>query len=345
MNTITISPSLSEVLGRCHAAVLDAQKTAKGATALEPQTPYAPTPAEAQALSQSFQQAQQPVLPKVLTINRLSRYASAEAVVIAAGAPKLSKGAQKLWETLHATAVRVAAQKGYNGAVSTVTFHLPQSIVAAALGYTDRHIRNLQAELHAAGLLDSGAHAAAVQGQNLWATTLWAVKTSTTDTTPRLRPDEWGATWRDLESDFKRKNTALSLISGLNNPMRVELCEQLYRMAVTGLYQLSPVTESFSLEIKLGNVQDAVSSLSMLADSPPGSERRRLVQQLAGWLADSLHDMHSIRWWYGQLWAVVGRWEAVGALQAQLGRLLADLTEYDGIRVEAAWFAARMQRG
>ena len=129
-------------------------------------------------------------------------------------------------------------------------------------------------------------------------------------------------------------------MSGLITTKEDEQVSKLFSAAVTGLYDSAPVTLPLVRTFKLGAVQDAVNSLSLLADATP-HERRELVQQLAGWLSESLHDRHSFKFWCSLLWPVAGKWEAVGALQAQLNRLLADLSEYDGILNPAAWFNSR----
>ncbi|WP_261665542.1 hypothetical protein [Deinococcus sp. Marseille-Q6407] len=339
MNTI-ISPKLTAAINAARSAVLS--------SALDGSVSHTETPADLpldslpletqQVISQVCQQAQQPQQPQTVTIDRLSRYATADAI---AALSRLSKGARKLWELLHGVAVRVAAQKAYSPAVSQVTFSLPQSLIAAALGYTDRHIRNLQTELHTAGLVDSGALAAKVSGQNLWASTLWAVKTSTAATQPKIRPEDWGHEWRNLELDYKRKNTALGFISGLDKDLKGRLgADLLAAISVTGLFKLHN-SVTYRAEIKLGSVQDAIYSLSMLADPETPAERRNLIQQLAGWVSESLHDTHSFRWWCGQLWQL-RTWADIGEMQAKLSRLLADLAETATVRNPAALLNSRM---
>ena len=205
-------------------------------------------------------------------------------------------------------------------------------------------IRQLPPELVrqiAAGLLVASAYASSVEGQNLWVTMLWAVNTTTANTTPRIHADYWTHEWRNLEQDAKRGNTVMGKMSELKDLNRVDVVGQLYQMVVTGLFKLSLVTPSFSSDIRLGAVSDAVDGLFILGEAAP-SERRNLIRQLAGWLSTSLNDSHSYKWWCGLLWSVAGSWEAVGALQAKLSRLLADLSEWDGIRTPAAWFAARV---
>ena len=328
---------LNEVINAARQAIQ--AKTAPYPTpTLQEVAPY-PTPTQVLdvALS-SFKPTLEPQ-PETYTVDPLARFTAADEVAGKA-TECLTKGARKLWAVIHGVAVRYAAYKKYSAAVTHVTFALPQSAVAAVLGYDARHLRRLQHELEAAGLIDSGAWAASVEGKNLWATTLWAVKTGKGNTTPKLQPDDYRANWRDLAADFKAKNTVQRAMSGLITTKEDEQVSKLFSAAVTGLYDSAPVTLPLVRTFKLGAVQDAVNSLSLLADATP-HERRELVQQLAGWLSESLHDRHSFKFWCSLLWPVAGKWEAVGALQAQLNRLLADLSEYDGILNPAAWFNSR----
>lgn len=283
-------------------------------------------------------------MPEVLTIDRLSRYASAEAVAVAAGSPKLTKGAQRLWEVLHGAAVQVAAYRGYSAAVSQVVVAVPQNGVAALMGWTVRHTHRVRAELEAAGLVAAQGWVADVHGRHMHALTLWAVKSSTTSTTPRLTAEDFRAKWRDFAADLNSKNTvrhAMSSLLTLEEDSQV--IDRLATWHVTGRFSdcLNPL--QLGVTLQLGSLKSAIESLGMLANAPAGVERRKVIQQLAGWLADSLHDQHSFRWWCRQLWQVAGEWEKVGALQAQLSRLLADLDEYGEILNPAAWFSARQR--
>lgn len=327
---MTLKTSLTDVLNRLHSAILGtdtnssatpgAQKGQEGASKLlQAQTPTArPTD-----------------LPEPRIISPIERFASAEAVMVGA---TLTKGALKLWEFIHAVAVRYAAKKGMSRAASWATFALPQRIVAAALGYTDRHVRRLQGELEQAGLLATHALADEVEGQNLWATTLWAVKLATNEVKPRLTADDYAHKWRDFEADLKRKNTAQAVMSGLKTSEEGNRIFLVFSMVVTGAFTLNTRSQSFRADISPNAVQDAVYRLGSLADMPsPG-----LVGDLAAAISTGLADGHSFRWWCKRLWAVVGSWERVGALQAQLQRVLADVAEHQGIRNAGAWAVSRV---
>lgn len=273
--------------------------------------------------------------PEARIIIPLERFATAES--IRAGR-YLSSGAIRLWDFMHSLAVRYAVQKGFSHAASWATLALPQRIVAAVLGYTDRHVRRLQSELETAGLIATHALAADVDGQNLWATTLWAVKLTTASVTPRLNPDDYAHNWRDFAADLKRKNTAVAVMSGLQILEETKKIFVVFQIIVTGVFSLKPRYLSFSADISPGGVQDAIFRLGTLADSPgPGD-----VAILAATLSHGLADSHSFRWWCGRLWSVVGSWERIGQLQAQLSRVLVDLGEHPNIKNPGAWANARI---
>lgn len=308
--------SLRNVLARCRDAVSKSANTPapiQAALTLRPTTPPQP--------------AVRPYKP----------FAEAAAIQ---GDTKLSKGAQRLWELLHFLGVQVALERKYSHKVSQVVFGLPQSLVASTLGYTDRHVRNLQVELEKAGLLASHALADQVQGRNLWATMLWAVKVGSRATTPRLTPDAFSHTWRNFEDDLRCRNTAHSIISGLRTLEESKRVFVLLQVIVTGLFKLNPRYPSSSPEIRLQGVQETIYRLGALAE---GSDAAG-VADLASRLAHSLNDQHSFRWWCKQIWQASGSWEAIGALQARLHRTLADLQEFDGIRNPGSWANSRLSK-
>lgn len=308
---------LGEVLNRCRAAVLGAEKLHAEVLGVTHRGGYSEPP--------------QPTV-----IDPRSVFATAEA--IAATTAPLSRGAAALWSLLHSLALETALERNYSRSVSWVVFSVPQSLVCRALGYTDRHVRRLQGELELAGLLDSAALADEVQGQNLWATTLWAIRVTEREIRPRLTPDDYRHEWRDFALDLKRKNTVSAMLSGLKPEKEYKWKNILFHCVVKGIFSLNPVTPSFRPDIHPRDVQDAIYRLGTLSDSPSAGE----VGAIAAALASGLGDGHSFRWWCSRLWRVAGSWEGIGQLQAQLQRVLADLHEYQGIKNIGAWTNARL---
>ncbi|GAA4011631.1 hypothetical protein GCM10022631_24740 [Deinococcus rubellus] len=80
----------------------------------------------------------------------------------------LSKGAAKLWATLHRLALSVARERRYEVVPGRVVFHLTAGALALKLGYTERHLSRLSAELEDAGLIQAGAYAQRVGFQAMY---------------------------------------------------------------------------------------------------------------------------------------------------------------------------------
>jgi len=283
------------------------------------------------------------------TVKPYQPFASSEAVQ---ASKKLSKGAQRLWELLHALATSTASEKGYSKHVSQVVYSLPQSLVAMALGYTDRHVRNLQTELEFSGLLDSSPLAAKVDGQNLYSTTLWAVKVATSTNTPRLHPEEFQFKGhRDFAADLKSGNTVLALkkkISGLQPDEEVDYLYIIRNFFSVKRFELPKPVISFSPEKRFRSLQDTIYTLPLLVDCDY-RERPKLVSALSSALAHALKDHHSQSWYAKILWEALAAEDAgipaIQPLSALLSRLSVDRREWTDIRNAGSLFASRVRGG
>lgn len=327
---------LSEVLASAHAAVIS-----RGS-----ETPLktSPEPAEGISLSRPLRAATEAYsakdyAPKTVVVKPHQAFASAEAV---RGSIWLSKGAARLWSLIHDLGVGAAKERKYHPKTTQVVISLPQSLAAWGLEYTDRHVRNLQAELEAAGLCGTHALAVAVDGQHMWASTLWAVKLTTRAAPPHLTAEDFAHKWRDFAADLKAKNTAQSIISGLQTNLQIERQMVLRDVVTLGKFNLSLSRYSLDRKKEKFSLQDSIQRLTLLTDCQ-GNERQKTVEELALSLAAALNDTHSFPWWCKQLWGAIGSWEAVGALQAALERLNTDLREWRELKNGAALFNFRSQ--
>ncbi|GGR40892.1 hypothetical protein [Deinococcus ruber] len=277
--------------------------------------------------------------PSTLTVNAHRAFATAEAV---RGSVKLTRGAAKLWALVHDLGVRAAEGRKYHQNASQVVISLPQSLAAWGLDYTDRHVRNLQAELESAGLCAAHAFAAVVEGKNMWASTLWAIKLTTRATTPHLTSEDFAHKWRDFAADLKAKNTVQHMISGLYTSPVIEKQIVLRDVVTLGKFNLSLSRYLLERKTEKFSLQDSIYRLTLLTDCH-GNERQKTVEELALSIAAALNDTHSFAWWCKRLWACIGSWESVGMLQAALGRLKTDLDEWRELRNGAALFNFRNQ--
>jgi len=268
----------------------------------------------------------------------------------------LSAGAVRVFTALHALACDVARQRAYAVAPDTVTLHLPQSLLAVAVGYTPRHLRNLLPELVRAGLLDWGAHASKVRGMGLWGGCLFGVKVQAgSDVVPHLGRAEWRHEWRDLEGDIDAGRTVKALLEGISslhtNEWENAVQDALKAWAVNPGNLNSPV--DCKAEMEPGEGLDAVQDVRQIAyrlgELPHihATKRAALVGRLASALSRALGDTHSRRWYCLLIWSSWrGEIEGRGTLQslcAALVRLETDRREWEGLRNPAALLVSRLR--
>lgn len=262
----------------------------------------------------------------------------------------LSGGARRLYGHLFRLACDVARTRGYQVMPNAVVFHVPALMVAALVGYTDRHTRRLVHELEAAQLLDAGAHASKVGERHLWSGVLWSVKVTPGDPAPRLRPDEFRHQFRHFEDDLKAGRTAQKVMSELlaNHATQEEIYRAVYRAAVDPTTGYSPVELSADIagEERLEGVRDvAFALLGLLALHP--AHRVRAITRMADTLARTLKDLHSRRFYAGAIWGAVSDAVSGGgglqALSAALLRLSVDVAEWPDLRSPGALLAHRLR--
>lgn len=269
---------------------------------------------------------------------------------------RLSRGAVTVFDELHRLACAVAKARGYRVQPDTVTLHLPQGLLALAVGYTPRHLRRLLPELVTAGLIDWGAHASKVGGMSLWDGCLWAVKVQPApDVLPHLNREEWRHGWRDFAGDIDAGRTVKALLEGMSSlhPNEAEKIVQdaLKAWAVSPGNINSPVACSADMPggDGVGSVQDVREVVYRLGALPTvhPSKRAATVGRLASALSKVLDDQHSRRWYCAVIWEawraeVEGR-AGLQVLAAQVARLAADMQEGAPWRNPGAVLAARLK--
>lgn len=278
----------------------------------------------------------------------LASFASADELVASLGVT-LSRGAQRVWRTVYRLAVDVARARRYTVTPSQVTFHCPALTVAAACGYTDRHLRSLVSELERAGVLDAGGHAQNVCGKSMWDGTLWSVRTHLDADAPRIRADEWRHNWRpDFAADVEGRKGAAAEISELqavNADPEMKYQAAKARAAVLDS-NFSPAVSSSEIPSPAG-LRAVVERLSGLWHIHP-RQRGREVGQLASALCAALCEPERRRYWCRALWEALkaqneGRTGGLQSLAAQLDRLEADLKEGAPWRNPGAVLATRLK--
>lgn len=275
----------------------------------------------------------------------LATFQAAEA--IAQGA-ELSRGAARVWTTLHRLAIDVARARGYRATPAQVTFHLPAVTLAGAVGYARAHLYRLLDELMRAGLLDGGGHAQNVMGRSLYDGCLWAVRTRLDAEPPRVRADEWRHQWRPgFTADVQGKTGAADEMRQLqtqeaNTELKYQAAK--HRAAIPDAVS-SPAESSCLISAPAG--LRAVSEACGGIWSAHARHRARRVGQLASALCHALGEPERRRYWCRVIWeawraSLEGR-AGLQGLSAQVSRLAADLEEGAPWRVPGAVLAARLK--
>ncbi|WP_028306312.1 hypothetical protein [Deinococcus ficus] len=260
---------------------------------------------------------------------------------------RLSRGAARLWVTLHRLAVDVAKARAYTVAPEQVTFHLPAVTLAGVLDYHRSHLHRLADELRAAGLVDGGGHAQTVAGRNLYDGTVWAVATRP-GAAVRVRGDEWRHQWRPgFAADYEGKSGAAAEMQRLQDEQADT--EMKYRAAKAR----AAVPDGVLPPAVPSCLHSEPQGLRAVVEALPGlwlahaRHRAREVGKLASALCGALGEPERRRYWCRVLWDALraeneGR-AGVQVLAAQVSRLVADLAEGAPWRNAGAVLAARLR--
>lgn len=260
------------------------------------------------------------------------------------GAP-LTRGAARLWGTLHRLALDVARHRAHEARPDALTFHLPAVGLAVFLGYTERHLARLAAELEGLGLIAYGAHAQNVYGRALWDGTLWKVSL-TPGHAPRIRADEWKHVWRaDFAADYHGKTGVRAEMSGLLTTQDAEGAYQ--HLKTRAAVQISTFPPAVSSpDISRAAVLDSVAADLQGLARVHHSRRHDAVTRAAAALGVALNEPQRRAQWAGMIWkALRAQWEGRNELQGlalALLRLRADLLEGAPWRNPGAVLTARL---
>lgn len=274
-----------------------------------------------------------------------------------AGSAALSLGASRVFGVLHRLACDTARARRYGAVPNQVVFHCPAVMVAAVVGYTDRHLRTLVQELERAGLLDAGGHAQTGPGGRwMYSGTVWAVKVKPGEFVAHVHPDEWKQTWRpDFKADVEGKRGAARLISELVDQQADTevIYRAVLRAAAGNLDYRTPLMSSSEMDggETVKTVQDVVYTLGSggLLTLPP-TRRGQLVGVMADVLARRLDGgLRWRRWYAGTLLDALEAEEqgrrGLQALAAALSRIDADVREGAPWERPGAVLAARLRSG
>lgn len=334
----THTPRLAAALARCRAAITGTPAPVQAPEHVTTRPIEPPTPAVRVVLTSNPTPAPKaPSRPSYAPLELLTDLRA------------LKAGPFRLLELLWEVGKHTVQARGYRLTPSQVTVHLPQELIAAALGCHVVTVWRWLAPLRALRLVDARAHYSTSQGVTRADGTLFAVC---------LQPGHWaGLTfddlshdWRDLDGDRAAGRTAwatLKACKGQAPSKGVGWLEMLKSWAVIPGDTGNPVvTDPCSPDADdLGDVREVIYRLSEL---PAVHVRHRAAEvgKLGAALARHLDDRHSRRWYCGLIWDA---WESytqggggLQALAAALARLDADLREGAPWRTPGAVLAARL---
>lgn len=259
---------------------------------------------------------------------------------------ELKEGPRRLWELVHAVALKVLPTRGHTAVPAQLAMHLSGELLARALGVHRTTVWRWRDELAARGLLDARAHKGTVTHRGEEVTrntgTLFAVALQAGHRA-RLRFDDLKHEWRDLEADRKAGKTAFQTLQQSYTTQGGEWVEKLTAWAVTpGTSLENPLNTDCCTPLK--TVQDVIYALPAVVDAHP-SKRAELVGALGQALACALGDEHSTRWYCGLIWKAwregcEGR-AGIQGLAGLLARLNADRREWKALERPGALLAWR----
>lgn len=214
------STSLADQLSRLH-SLISAAPQPREIPAPHPE----PRPAQL-APPRPAQRPEQAPIPRVLP-------SLPDAATVREGI-KLSPGAIRLHDHLHAVALDVARHRAHTTAPDAITYHLPAVIVAALARYSERHTYRLADELRRAGLIDERGHVAQVGKLRRYSGTIWSVALRPGAPT-RLRWFDFQHDWRpDFSQDYHGETGAFREVQeAMAEPFTCDREARVYMLART----------------------------------------------------------------------------------------------------------------
>lgn len=263
----------------------------------------------------------------------------------------LTPGAERLHDQLHTLALHVAHTRAHERTPDAVTFHLPAVIVAALLGYSERHLYRLADELRLVGLIDERGHVADVGKLRRYTGTLWQVALRP-GTRPRLRWWDFRHDWRpDYADEYHGERGAFRAVQDvMSEPLTLEE-KQGRLLALARSWAAAPGTAK--TPASGGSDMRAGAGLRGVAERLPGllhlhpRQRHRAVSALAAEVAHALGEPGRFRQHCQTIYAALqadheGR-NGLQALSLALLRLAADVAEGAPWRRPGAVLAARLK--
>lgn len=253
--------------------------------------------------------------------------------------------AERIFTTLHETAIGTLRAKGQPFSVSQATIHQPAEVLAAYVGVSIPTLYKYLHQLAALGLVAHRGHVGSYYNLHRKTGTLFAVSLRAGHRA-RVRYEDLSYQHRNLTEDIEQKHTAwafLQAFKGQKAPRSGITQEHLFAWAVNpGQFSKKPVKSDSQTPLS-----DTVYSLELLSETHP-SRRAEMVDRYAKALARGFLDSASLNFWRKLLWdslkAEAQGQSALYQLQNALTRLQADVQEWTGLKKPGALLVHRLKQ-
>lgn len=264
----------------------------------------------------------------------------------------LSAGAVRVHRALVELAGHVHETRQTARLPDALTFHCPAVVVAALVGYSERHFYRLAAELRAAGLIDARGHVGQVGHLRRYTGTLWAVSLKAGHRA-RLRFWDFQAPWRaDFEADYYSESGAWREVQAvMSEPLSSEwktgrLLALAKTWAAASRTAEKPARDGSDMRVG-ATFPGLAAALPGLLDLHPAA-RHRAVSAWGASLAALLGEPHRLKQWCGAVYRALAAENemrpGLAHLAAALYRFGAELRagEGEGMKRPGAILAARL---
>lgn len=283
-------------------------------------------------------------IPKTVAV-RLSTPAPSPATVLQGLEQPLHATAERIFITLHETAIGALRAKGQPVSVSQATIHQPAEVLAAYVGVSIPTLYKYLHHLAALGLVAHRGHTGSFYNLHRKTGTLFAVSLKPGHRA-KVRYEDLSHQHRNLTEDIEQKHTAwafLQAFKGQTKPKgRISQTHLLSWAVNPGQFSKSPVSSDPKTPLS-----DTVYSLELLSETHP-SGRAKLIDSYAKALARGFLDSASLNFWRKLLWdSLKAEAQGQGALyqlQNALTRLQVDVQEWAGLRKPGALLIHRLKQ-
>jgi hypothetical protein len=271
---------------------------------------------------------------------RLAALSSADAVLSLTAcldAAPCRESARLIFRTMYAVALDFAAAQDHAASVTQAVLHLPAELVMDCVGLKKSSFYDNLLYLRSCGLIHCEAHMGDLRGKSVATGTLWAVSLQPERVLlgkaapARIRREDWGRKWRDLNADVKTGQTVYNMLhprpaptntvaGESRDPEREKTpLEALKAWAKKPLHSIG--SDTLTVRQPSGPVLDVVWALGDAA-AQPKHKRAQIVDRQARSLAAAFGD-RELGFWRRLIWNLTRGIDAGTNLADDAGAILA----------------------